>query len=237
MFYLMTMIIEDRNSFYSFVKIEAIRNLMKKSTKGLEQNCGGVLKHYNVRDMIKNSFFQKRYDQMLFRLCRFFNPSFVFEVGTSLGFSTMYFASVKKETPVYTMCRAKVWEEMAKQNFSRIGLSNINILKGNLREQLNQCCDKEGRDDGLFFLNREATIEDIRDVMNKIGRGRGLESSDVVIVSDIHRSKEKEMLWSEIRNAEGVRVDFDLFFYGVLLFNKELQKESYNIFYFPSLFE
>ena len=57
-------------------------------------------------------------------------PKNIIEIGTSNGYSTILLASADKKTKVYTIEIADKKVEMAKNNFKKAGLKNIELLHG-----------------------------------------------------------------------------------------------------------
>jgi hypothetical protein len=54
----------------------------------------------------------------------------------------------------------------------------------------------------------------------------------IVVVDDIHWSKEMEEAWREIREQEPVRLSIDLFFMGIIFMKTEFKvKQNFSIRY------
>jgi len=71
--------------------------------------------------------------EFLHQLIKQFKPQNILEVGTSNGYSTIWLASAAKKigTKVKTIEIDAEKVKLAKQNFKKAGLDNINIIHGN----------------------------------------------------------------------------------------------------------
>ena len=233
MFYLVTMIIEDKNSFYRFSQIENMRKILKKTTKKIKIEEGGVEKEVGISSLLKKGVISPTYDQLLFRLIKFFHPKNILEIGTSAGVTSMYMAAPYSDTKVCTVENQKEVAKLARLSFQRAEFHNIEVY--NPKEDGTRYDKKiKETDFDLYYFGRESTVAEIKEVLTRdSGKFTG---NTVIIMSDIYKSEEKELLWSEMKQIRGVRVSLELFFYGILIFNEDLRPESYNLFFIPPLF-
>lgn len=233
MFYLVTMIIEDRNSFYRFSQIENMRKVLKNTTKTLMVGNEGEKKEVKISSLLKQGSISPSYDQLLFRLSRYFHPKNILEIGTTIGLSTMYMAAPDSTCNVYTVEKDAGISSLARLNFKRAEFSNIKVLNENVSSPVVTDLIKTNQID-LYYFGRKASDEDVRCVLECTTNRYS--SSTVIMISDIYKTKEREILWNEMKQIKGVRVCLELFFYGILIFNEDLQPQSYNLFYIPTLF-
>ena len=54
-------------------------------------------------------------------------------------------------------------------------------------------------------------------------------SGTIVVVDDIYWSEDMHRAWDLLRERADVRVDIDVFGFGILIFNDELPKQSYKV--------
>ena len=92
-----------KSTFYPFKRIEQYRNSLLFSNKTIEITDLGAGSLVNngktraVRDIAKNSLKEPFLAKKLFRIVNFLNPRSIVDIGTSLGITTAYLASVKKK--------------------------------------------------------------------------------------------------------------------------------------------
>ena len=86
--------------------------------------------------MAKSSLKPKKYAQLLYRIVNYYQPNTILELGTSFGITTAYLAAANKNATVYTLEGCATTAAIAKQNFNRLGLTNIKLTTGNFNQQL-----------------------------------------------------------------------------------------------------
>src|SRR4051812_36471662 len=133
-FEFITEVLNDRREYYCFAAIEKLREQLKyDKTEIIVADFGAGLKFESssykrkVSDITKSSLKSKRFGQLLFRILNFYfsekSPEsvvHVLELGTSLGITTAYLASVNKNYKVLTMEGAKAVVGIAKKNFQQL---------------------------------------------------------------------------------------------------------------------
>ena len=232
MFYFITMVIEEELPFYRFSQIENLRNILKKTKKTIQDNPQDEGRR--ISEVVDETSFCKTYDQMLFRIVQFMKPKTIVEVGTSVGISTAYLATPNSKANVYSIGKSKGVATLEELNFRRMGIDNVKVLcEDDAAQTLDGLFCETNKIDLLYF-GRSCSAEDIRSIVYE---KRNLFSENaVVIVSDIHRNEKKEILWDELKEIPDFNVNLELFVYGILFCNENLQRESYNLFYLPPLF-
>jgi predicted O-methyltransferase YrrM len=231
-FNLITHVIEERTPYYKYSLIEKIRQLLLKTNKTIVvHNCGtGISGVQKISSLVKKSSKPKAYAQVLFRLVNFYNAKDILELGTSFGLTTMYLAAPDSNSRVETMEGCKEIAEYAILNFKRAGFENIKLHLGNIDENLPLILTGFKKLDFVFFdanHTKKATLNYFYQCLPKI------HSQTVFVIDDIYWSKEMQEAWKEIIKNEKITVSIDMFFYGILLFNSELQKEDYTLFFMP----
>lgn len=231
-YYLMTMVIENKHPYYRFSQVETLRKILKKSSKKLliSKDGGDGQEEVTLSSLVGENTFSPSYDQLLFRLSKFFHPQNIVEFGSSIGISTIYLATPDSRTKVYAGEKEKAVSELLKMNLKKTGVENVQVY-----EDYNMQLENVKEDQiGLVYFGRKCMPKDIEKLYDEVKKK--LVTTSVVIISDIHKDKGKEMVWNKIRESANVRVDLDLFFYGILIYNNDLQRESYNLYYTPPLF-
>ncbi len=228
------MVIEERLPFYRFGQLESLRNVMKNTKKSiLVTGESGEQVRVSINSLLKETTFQKSYEQMLFRLSRYFHPKQIVDFGSSTGLSSLYMATPFKDVCVTAMERDPEVASLCRLNIKRTQVENVKVVVGDLKNKTRELVSSGVCFDFIHF-GRSCSTSDIRSLVEILS---GTFSwSTVILISDIYRTEEKENLWQDLKNMPGVRVSLELFFYGILIFDENFQKESYNLFYLPSLF-
>lgn len=175
-----------------------------------------------VSAIAKSSLKPKKYSQLLFRMVNYFQPSFVLELGTSLGITSSYLASGNNNAKVITMEGSPHVAAIARKNFEWLQLKNISVIEGNFDETLPKLISSTQTADFVFIdgnHRKEPTIRYFEQLLPKIS------SNSIFIFDDIHWSKEMEEAWETIKQHDAVTLSIDLFFIGIIFFRKE-QKEK-----------
>lgn len=226
-------VLNDKRSFYAYDKIELIRKKMLHTSEILEvQDFGagsvtGATKQRKVSEIARHAAKPQKFGQLLFRICNYYQPDTIVELGTSLGVSTAYLASGHAGSHVITMEGAKAIAERARQNFDHAGLKNIRQVNGNFDDTLGPLLNQLSSVD-LAFVDgnhrKEPTLRYFRQLLTKTN------DQSILIFDDIHWSKEMEEAWEEIKNDPNVLLSIDLFFIGLVFFRKDFKiKQHFTI--------
>ncbi len=230
-FDLLNDVIYNKTNYYSYNIIENLRVKLLQSTQTV--NCvdlgAGSLnknKKNEVKKIAKNALKPTKYAQLLFRLANRFQPETVLELGTSLGLSTAYLASVNSTSKIITIEGCDDIAKIAQENFNQLELKNIEQIIGNINEVLPSALNKTNTLDFVFFdgnHRKQATINYFKQCLLKANE------NSVFVIDDIYWSPEMKEAWEEIKNHNSVTVTIDLFFLGIVFFKKEQVKQHFTI--------
>ena len=134
LFAIVRFILRDENSYYCFADIERRREQLKACSDELEMldfGSGGSKEGLSVRrkvsDIAKHHLESPQIAQALFRLVRFMGenekrPLQILELGTSLGVTTAYMASVDSRNRVVTLEGSEAVLKIAQANWRTLRL-------------------------------------------------------------------------------------------------------------------
>ncbi|MCG3165662.1 MAG: hypothetical protein POELPBGB_01430 [Bacteroidia bacterium] len=225
-------VIYDTSHFYVFDEIESLREKLLRDERTINIKDYGAGSTINssptrkLKDIAGNSAKAQKYGQLMFRLIQKFKPQTLLELGTSLGISTVYQASAAPKSKLITMEGCPETASVAKQNFEKLKLNNVEIVVGNFDETLSSTLNTITKLDYVFFdgNHRKApTLDYFKQCLTKIN------NDSVFIFDDIHWSNEMEEAWEEIKANPSVTVTIDLFFVGLVFFRKEQKKQDFII--------
>ena len=231
---LVTKVFNDKSKYLEYDEVEKIRGILRKSNKEiLFTEFGAGSKRFKsesrkIKDIVKYSAVNKKFGRLLFRLVNYFKPDTILELGTSLGISTMYMAKAYKTTRVISIEADKKITKIARQNFIEAKLENIDVINNSFEKALPGII--KGLDGRLFVFidgnhEKASTLQYFNQLLVKS------ESNLIIVFDDINWSDGMREAWQEIKTNPRVKITVDLFFIGIVFFNKGIQKQNFVIRY------
>jgi len=232
-FEFITQVLNDRRNFYAYDKIEAVRRALLNDQRILTIEDFGagsrVVKNNTrtVKAIAHSSLKPKKFSQLLFRMVDHYQPGNILELGTSLGITTSYLASANPAAKVITMEGAAAVAGVAKENFAKNHLSNVELVQGNFDDTLPGVINAIPTIDFAFLDGNhryQPTIDYFQQVLQKSN------DNTIIILDDIHWSKEMEDAWHWVQQHPQVTMSIDLFFIGIVLLKPEFHiKQHFSI--------
>jgi predicted O-methyltransferase YrrM len=219
-----THVLNDKRQFYAYQELEQVRRdlLSDNTVLTIEDFGAGSTIHKTnqrkVSDIARSSLKPKKYGQLMFRMVDYYKANTIVELGTSLGITTGYLASGNLKGQVYTFEGARQVAAVARKNFEKLSLNNIEVIEGNFDNTLQPQLNKIGNVDFAFVdgnHREEPTIQYFEQLLTKASE------YSVFIFDDIHWSKGMEAAWKHIQQHSSVTLTIDLFFIGLVFFRKE----------------
>jgi len=242
LFYIVRHLFYETAQLYSWNSIEQRRQAMLRAPKIVHiQDFGtGQDRDEMVMQIAQRSVMDRRQAQLLARLLNHMGSQeyvvgrkrgmHVVELGTSLGLTTAYLASVASNNRVVTFEGSEEIAAMAAMNWEKLGLNNIQQRMGNIDDTLyiyaRELREKNEKIDfALLDANHteEATVayfECILPLMDLDG---------VVVVDDIRLSPAMYRAWQTIVAKPEVTAAMDLGRMGLLFFYPKLEKRLYRL--------
>lgn len=225
-FHLISSVFEEKFSYYNYSQIEHLREklLADKSIIHVSDYGTGKSGKRSISSIASRSLKKPKHAQLLFRLVNAFNPKLIVELGTSLGLTTAYLASVNSNSRVISLEGCNQIASIARSVHQELGLKNITLLEGNIDDTLPSFLKNETAIDFMFFdanHTKEATLRYFHLCIDKITE------KSIFVFDDIHRNNCMQEAWNEIVSHSSVTVSFDLFSFGIVFFNKEFKKQHY----------
>ncbi|OZI05435.1 SAM-dependent methyltransferase [Siphonobacter sp. BAB-5385] len=221
-FDLYTQVIRSREKQPVFEEIEGIRAAMKARTDEIEiVDYGAGSRRTNaprrkISTIARNAQKTPKFSQLLYRLIAHFQPQVIFDLGTSLGITTLYEAKAAPQSKIYSFEGCPETARVAAGNLQ--SASQVTIVTGNLDETLKAQVEQVTQIDFAFFdanHRYEPTVRYFETCLRKA------HADSVFVFDDIHWSKEMEKAWTEIQAHPSVTVTIDLFFVGLVFFRKK----------------
>ena len=184
--------------------------------------------HRSIAEIAKNSSVKPKYGRLLHQLAFHLDPTSILELGTSLGFATMYLSTGASAAKVHTIEGSPNTAHLAIDNFNKLGLNNIQVETGAFDDVLPQLLHKLDQLGLVFFdgnHRKEPTLKYFKMCLEKVS------NDSVFIFDDIHWSGEMEEAWAIIKKNPKVSVTIDVFQLGIVFFRKGQAKEDFIIRY------
>ena len=251
LFRLVRFVLRDENAYYCFRDIERRRELLLACEDSLDVvdygSAGspeGLHVQRRVCDIAKNHLESARVGQVLFRIVNFLHeeekrPLQILELGTSLGITTAYLASVDSRNKVVTMEGSEAVLRVAQGVWKMLKLENIEWIQGNIDDTLyniymgerGKVKSERGKEKGeridLAFVDAnhtyEATMRYADFLLNR------LTEKGILVLDDIHYSEQMERAWRELKADPRVTTSMDLYHVGLLFVDTHYLKRHYRI--------
>lgn len=220
----------DKRAYDAYNKIEHIRSELLKNKQVIEVEDFGagssVIKTNKrvVSRIAASSLKPRRFAQLLYRIVKYYQPNSILELGTSFGVSTSYLASAHSSAMVYTLEGATEIASIARSNFDKLKLANVELIRGDFSKTFPDVLKKLAFVD-LAFVDgnhkKEPTLQYFHQLLEKRN------DSSIFIFDDIHWSAEMEDAWRQIKSHEAVTLSLDLFFIGIVFFRQDFKVKQH----------
>lgn len=177
-----------------------------------------------VKEIARSSAKTAKYGQLLFRLVNYFQPVTIFDLGTSLGITTSYLGEARKHAAIYTFEGCPNIARVACENFSQLGLKQVQLIKGNLDETLERQLQQVAKLDFAFFDGNHRYNPTMRYFKSCLSKKQ---EQSVFVIDDIYWSGEMKRAWQEIKQHPQVMQTVDLFYVGLVFFRTTQPKEHF----------
>ncbi len=222
-------VVKDKTAYSCYLSIEKLRQNLLINNDLIEVEDFGAgsnvikTKSRVVKSIAASSLKPKKYSQLLFRIVQYYKKVNVLELGTSLGTTTAYLASAAN-TVVTTLEGSENIARIAKDNFSFLGLKNIEIIRGDFSNTLPLYLSSIKKIDFVFFDGNHRKVPTLQ-YFEEILLNANEET--IFVFDDIHWSKEMEDAWEIVKQHKQVTLTIDLFFIGIVLFGKNFKEKQH----------
>lgn len=216
---------EDDRQYYVFGKIERLRKQLLANNDPVQitdfgaGSLTGNQAEKPIKAIAASALTRKRFCELLFKIVSHYKASTIVELGTSLGLATTYLAAARTaNSKVYTLEGNPHVAAIAKRNFQKLELNNIELILGQFANTLQTTIDKLPKLDLVFFdgnHQKQPTVDYFNLCLPKA------HEATIFIFDDIYWSKGMTEAWNEIRQHERVSHSIDLYQFGILFFHKK----------------
>jgi predicted O-methyltransferase YrrM len=202
----------------------------KRKINVIDLGAGSINKNKerSIASISRNAATPIKYCSLLNTLIKEYKPSKIIELGTSLGISTAAMALASPDIKVYTIEGSPELASVAKENFKKLELNNIEQLIGPFDEHLPMLLSKISPPFIAFVDGNhryKPTIKYFEMIAAKS------DNQSIIVIDDIHWSEEMGQAWDEICTNPKVTVSIDLYRMGIVFFNKGLLQQRFNLLF------
>lgn len=223
-------VLNDRKTCPAYNKVEELREQLLSVNQEIEVEdfgAGSSIDKTNKRriaSIARHAAKPKKYGQLLYRMVQYYKSSAILELGTSLGITTSYLALANPLAKIMTIEGSPSIASIAKRNFNSLSIENTKIVEGNFDSVLSQVINNFSSIDFIFIDGNHREEPTIRYFNKIIGKTK---KNSIVVLDDIHWSKEMEGAWQTIKNHSLVKCTIDLFFMGIVFFRDEFHEKQH----------
>ncbi len=227
---LVTRCFYDTTNYHEYTILKDFRKELLHSSKHIEVTDFGQGSRVfrsnkrKVAAIAKNAGISPKRQQLLFRLAKYLSTQKVLELGTSVGLATAAISLGNPSSKVITVEGCPNTAEVARHYFDLFQLDNIRQYITSFEKYFSE---NPSEDYDLVYIdgnhNKESTLQYFRSLL------KNATNDSVFIFDDIYWSKKMTEAWQEIIRHPKVTVSIDSFYWGLVFFRKEQQKEHFTI--------
>lgn len=214
--------------------IESLRkNLLQNETEITLTDFGAgfqgkeiLTKRIKIADIAKSSARRRHEGELLYRICKHYQPKKCLEFGTNLGISTLYQLAGLEDSMFISLEGDESLAKIAMQNIQSFDKDkNIEILTGEFSETLAKNTTLHNYEPDYIFIDGNhryaPTMSYFHYFLPKIKDG------GIIIFDDIYWSEGMLQAWKEIIAHKEVSVSIDLFWFGICFIRRNQAKEAF----------
>jgi predicted O-methyltransferase YrrM len=225
-----TKVLYDKHAYQDYTPIEQLKKDARSNhTKLSFIDLGaGNQKESTISRLASRSAVPTKYGRLLFRMARWFQPTRVIELGTSLGFGTSYIAQgLGNNGHLDSIEGSPEIATIAEQHISKLGLSSLaTVHKGSIDERLPELFTYNSTFD-MAYIDANHRLAPTLSYFNFFANHAT--DSSFIIFDDIYWSEEMKEAWKQIQQDERIQVSIDLFRFGIVFFRRQQAKEHFII--------
>lgn len=228
-------VLHDKTKYDDYSTIEEQRQLLKKDKRTIAiEDFGAGSRTYKtnnrtINQIAKTSLKHKKYAQLIYRICKYYNITKGIELGTSLGITTSYIAKGAPNATIYTIEGCNSIAQISQSTFNHLAINNIQPIIGNFDTILPDLLSKVDALDFVFIDGNHKYEPTIRYFNLLLPL---LTNDGFIIIDDIHWSEEMNQAWEKIKLHPAITISIDLFEIGIVLIRNEKRTKEHFVLKF-----
>jgi predicted O-methyltransferase YrrM len=181
----------------------------------------------SVREVTRSSARGRREGELLARICTHYAPQQVLELGTNLGFASLYMSTaIAADAQLVTVEGSTELAAMAGKHFGQFALRPVQIV-AEFEQALRHEIDWAAFAPNLVLLDgnhrKQATLDYVDFLLPRVAQGA------ILILDDIYWSAEMAEAWRQIIQHPRVTVSIDLFALGICFLDRPQAQEQFTL--------
>ena len=228
-FNLVTKCFYDAKNYSEYNDLQNYRNSLLQNKNFIEVTDFGagsrVFKsnRRQVARIAKTAGISAKRAELLFRITKYFKPSTILEIGTSLGLATSALA-LNDFSEVTTLEGCPNTMNQCQLQLQKFNINNVICITTEFSKELTKYNVQPTPYNLIYFdgnHSKKATLEYFELLLPTIN------NETVWIFDDIHWSNEMEEAWEIIKENPKVTITIDTFQWGFVFFRAEQVKENF----------
>lgn len=179
-----------------------------------------------ISRITKGSSVGLKYSRLLYNISEYFASEETLEFGTSLGVSTAFLSAGSKKVTTVEGCPNTV--AIAKSYHEKFDINNICYINTTIEDYL-ESDEFKRSSPNIIFIDASHTYNSIITFFYKLLKV--INNNSIIIFDDIYWSFEMNKAWKKIISEDSVTQTVDLLRFGIVFFDKRLNKENFTIRY------
>ena len=228
---LITKVIEERCSYYSFYDIELIRKQLLFRDNLItypDRQQMGRFRQRPVGEIVEREAIKPKHGALLFRLTNYFKSRRILQLGPSMGLSTLYLTSYAPGLKCIALENVPQFAAIARIAFEKAAHNPIDLRVGSYRELLSDALKDMGQVDFVFFntlyeqQNNQYLFEECLKYVHP---------DTIFVFEGIKASRKMRDFWQQVSGHPEVSITVDLYSMGLVFFNKHFHKSDYIVYF------
>lgn len=178
-----------------------------------------------VQEVAKAAGITRKHGRLLYRMVRHYQPATMLELGTSLGISTMYQAKGNPNAQLTAIEGCASLAMIAQQSLDKTHCNNVTIKTAHFKTILPTLLNDLNKPLNYAFIDGDHSYDGTMQYFEMLKKH--IDDNSILVFHDIHWSKGMEKAWSELKQDPQVSISIDLYFMGILFFQKTLNKQDF----------
>ncbi len=218
-YHLVREVVEARMHYYPFKKLDRLcRNMISDiEEKSLKKSLSEEQNLWFKNEFNRLNACTQLY-RFLFRLVNYLNPKRIAFLGDDSGLLLSYLAKVDRRRDLLCLGTRAFVSDYSRSILKEQGISNVKYSEFSLMNKTAFDYIHISRSvDANVLIEFESNLESY------------LKEESYLVVENINRDEKMIELWSRLKKMERFNVSLDLFDVGILIAQKGLKKQDYNL--------
>lgn len=228
-------VLNDKKDYECYYSLEKLRYELLHDKRIIEVEDFGAgsiavpSKQKKISDITRSFLKPQKFAQLLFRIVQYYKPETIIEIGTSLGITSAYLTNGNKNAFVFTLEGSNNVASIAEENFKKLGLHHVELIRGKFDETLPAILSKICTVDLAFVDGNHRKVPTLKYFQQLLEKSN---DESIFIFDDIHWSAGMEEAWQDIQQHPYVTLTIDLFFIGLVFFKKDFKAKQHFVIRF-----